>query len=55
VEWNTFFKVLVGSGIDLNTEKDSLLWTWDTKRGHVNAKQAYEMQILMERVVDTNF
>jgi hypothetical protein len=55
VEWNNFVKGLIGSGIDLNNEKDTLLWSWDTKRGQVNAKQAYEVQILMEGGVDSNF
>jgi hypothetical protein len=32
-EWNNFVKGLVGSGFDLNTEKDTLLWSWDTKGG----------------------
>jgi hypothetical protein len=54
-EWNNFIKGLLGSGIDLNAEKDSLLWSWDTKRGQVNAKQAYEVQLLEEEVADTPF
>lgn len=54
-EWNNFIKGLLGSGIDLNAEKDTLLWSWDTKRRQVNAKQTYEVQLLEEEVEDTPF
>jgi hypothetical protein len=45
-EWDNFIKGLIGSGFELNNEKDILLWSWDTKRGQVNAKQVYEVQML---------
>lgn len=47
VKWNNFVKGLIGLGIDLNSEKYTFLWSWDTKRGQVYAKQAYEVQLLM--------
>jgi hypothetical protein len=30
-EWNNYVKGLVGSGYELNNDKDFLLWSWDTK------------------------
>jgi hypothetical protein len=50
IEWNNYIKGLVGSGFELNNDKDLLLWSWDTKFGQVSAKQAYDiqMEILME-------
>ena len=45
-EWYLYVKGLVGSGFELNAENDTLLWTWNTKGGHVNEKQAYEVHIL---------
>jgi hypothetical protein len=53
-EWNNYVKGLVGSGYELNNEKYILLWSWDTKGGQVNAKQAYEVQ-LVEDVVEEPF
>jgi len=47
-EWNNFVKGLISSSIDLNNEKDTLMWFWNTKRGQVNEKHAYEVQIWME-------
>jgi hypothetical protein len=41
-KWNNYVKGLVGSGFELNNEKDSLLWSLDTKGGKVTAKHAYE-------------
>ena len=32
-EWNNFIKGIVGSGFDLNSDKDTLLWSWYTKGG----------------------
>jgi hypothetical protein len=32
-EWNIFVKGLVGSRFELNNEKDTLMWSWDTKGG----------------------
>jgi hypothetical protein len=29
-EWTNYIKGLVSSGIELNNEKDILLWSWDT-------------------------
>ena len=42
-EWDKYVKGLVGSGFDLNTKNDTLVWSWNTKGGYVNAKQAYEV------------
>jgi hypothetical protein len=42
-------------GFELNNEKDTLLWSWDTKGGQVNAKQAYEVQLLEEVVVEPTY
>jgi hypothetical protein len=47
-EWNKYVKGLVGSGFELNVEKDTLIWSWNTKEGQVNAKQAYEVQMMEE-------
>jgi ribonuclease HI len=44
-EWNNYVKGLVGSGFELNNEKDVLLWSWDTKGDQVTTKQAYEAQL----------
>jgi hypothetical protein len=41
-----YVKVLVWIGIELNDENDTLLWSWNTKGGQVNAKQAYEVLCL---------
>jgi hypothetical protein len=49
-DWSNYTKGLSGSGIDLNDEKDLLLWSWDTKRGQVSAKLAYNALLLEERV-----
>jgi hypothetical protein len=54
-EWNNFIKGLVGSGFDLNSDKDTLLWSWDTKGGQVNAKQAYEVQMMENVEVEPNY
>jgi hypothetical protein len=32
-EWNNYVEGLVGYGFELNTEKDTLMWSWDTKGG----------------------
>jgi hypothetical protein len=45
-EWDKYVKGLVGSGFELNVENDTLMWSWNTKGGHVNAKQAYEVQMM---------
>jgi hypothetical protein len=38
-EWINYTKELRGAGIYLNEEKDALVWSWDTKKGQVSAKQ----------------
>jgi hypothetical protein len=45
-EWKNYIRGLVSAGIELNDEKDRLLWSWDTKKGQVNAKQAYKVQVM---------
>jgi len=45
IEWNNFIKWLVGSGFELNNDKDLFLWSWDTKFGHFSTKQAYYIQM----------
>jgi hypothetical protein len=45
-EWENYVKGLNWSGFELNDETDTLVWSWDTKGGQVNAKQAYEVQCL---------
>jgi hypothetical protein len=52
-EWKNYVKGLVGSGIDLNEGKYTLIWSWDTKGGQVNEKQAYEVQLLEDEVQPT--
>jgi hypothetical protein len=42
-KWDEYVKGLVGSGFDLNIENDTLVWSWNTKGGYVNVKQAYEV------------
>jgi hypothetical protein len=42
-EWNKYVKVLIGYRFELNVENDILMWSWDIKRGQVNAKPAYEV------------
>jgi hypothetical protein len=54
-EWNNYVKGLVGSGFELNNEKDSLMWSWDTKGGQVTTKQAYEVQLEEAVVVEPVF
>jgi hypothetical protein len=39
-EWNYFIKGLIGSGFELNNDKDILIWSWDTKDGQVSAKKS---------------
>jgi hypothetical protein len=46
---------LVSDGIELNDEKYSLLWSWDTKQGQVNAKLAYKVQVMEDREVEPKF
>jgi hypothetical protein len=41
------------SGFMLNNENDSLVWSWDHKGGTINAKQAYEVQCLVDIEFDT--
>jgi hypothetical protein len=53
-EWDNYLKGLIGSGFVLNNENDILLWSWDTKKGQVNAKQAYEVQMLEKETEETN-
>jgi hypothetical protein len=53
-EWDKYIKGLIGSGFVLNSDKDSILWSWDTKNGQVNAKQAYEVQLLEMEAEETN-
>jgi len=53
-EWDNYLKGLTGSGFVLNNENDILLWSWDTKKGLVNAKQAYEVQMLEKDTEETN-
>jgi hypothetical protein len=48
-EWTNYTRGLVSVGIDLNVEKDRLLWSWDTKKGQVNSKQAYKVQVMEGR------
>jgi hypothetical protein len=55
VEWTNYTKGVVSSGIELNEEKDRLLWSWDTKHGQVTTKLAYEVQMMEERGVETKF
>ena len=54
-EWNNFVKGLVGSVFVLNNEKYTLLWSWDTKRGQVNANHAYKVQMLEMMEVEPRF
>jgi hypothetical protein len=54
-EWNFFLKGLIGSGFELNSDKDTLLWSWDTKGGQVSAKKAYEVQMMETVEVEQNF
>jgi hypothetical protein len=54
-EWTNYIKGLVSSGIELNNEKDRLMWSWDTKKGQVNAKQAYKVQVLEDMEEETKY
>jgi hypothetical protein len=54
-EWNNYVKGLVSSGIELNNDKDLLMWSWDTKSGQVSAKKAYEVQMLEDVVTEPAF
>jgi hypothetical protein len=54
VEWNNYVKWFVGSGFELNNDKDLLLWSRDTKFGQVTAKQAYDIQ-MEENIGDASF
>jgi len=38
-ECNYFIKGLIGSGFELNNDKDIIIWSWDTKDGQVSAKK----------------
>jgi hypothetical protein len=39
----------------LNEEKDVLMWSWDTKKGQVSAKLAYNSLLIKERIEDSKF
>jgi len=54
-EWIKYTNGLVNAGIELTGEKDSLLWSWDTKEGQVNAKLAYKVQMLEGRGEESKF
>jgi hypothetical protein len=54
-EWNNYVKGLTSLGIELNNEKDLLMWSWDTKSGQVSAKKAYEVQMLEDEVTEPVF
>jgi ribonuclease HI len=54
-EWINYTKGLVSVGIELTDEKDSLLWSWDTKEGQVTSKLAYKVQMLEGRGEETKF
>ena len=54
-EWTNYTRGLVSVGIDLNAEKDRLLWSWDTKKGQVNVKQAYKVQVMEGKEEDPKF
>jgi hypothetical protein len=41
-EWINYTQELRGARIYLNEEKYALVWSWDTKLGHVSAKHAYK-------------
>ena len=43
------------SVIELNNEKDILLWSCDTKNGQVNAKKAYKVQVLEDMEEETKY
>jgi hypothetical protein len=47
-------KGIIWTGIELNDENDTLVWSWNTKGGQVNAKQAYEVQCLDDHEVISN-
>ena len=49
-----YVKGLVWTGSDINDEKYTLLWSWNTKGGQVNAKHAYEVISLDDQEVTTN-
>jgi hypothetical protein len=54
-EWTNYTRGLVSVGIDLNAEKDRLLWSWDTKKRQVNAKQDYKVQVMEGREEEPKF
>jgi hypothetical protein len=54
-EWTNFTKGLVNVGIKLNDEEDNLMWSWDTKQGQVNAKLAYEVQVMEDMGEEPKF
>ena len=54
-EWINYTKGLVSTWIELTDDKDSLVWSWDTKEGQVNAKLAYKVQMLEGRGEEPKF
>ena len=54
-EWNNFFKGMVGSDFVINNSKYILLWSWDQKRGNVNANLAYKFRMVELREVEPYF
>ena len=54
-EWNNFFKGMVGSDFVINNSKYILLWSWDKKRGNVNANLAYKFRMVELREVEPYF
>jgi hypothetical protein len=48
-----FVRGLIGSGFELNNEKNTLLWLWDIKRGQMRA--AYDVRVMENMKEDTNF
>ena len=45
----------MSSGIELNNEKDILLWSCDTRNGQVNAKKDYKVQVLEDMEEETKY
>jgi hypothetical protein len=52
MEWNAFLLVLRCSGVTLNREEDSLVWTWNQSKGVVTVKFVYEALVTQNVAVD---
>jgi len=52
MEWNDFLLVLRCSGDTLNSQEDSLVWTWNQSKGVVTVNLVYQALVAQNVVMD---